>query len=151
MSFTHTYHLGCPRVYGMHYAISKNIHANIFFMYILTKLIHTIHVIQFTINNTKISSHGLITIKTIHFESPKNTKNHTTNHVNSETLGLALFTATQVGISSLGSKILRLITRLSRPQQIPIHKMALSQRINQVGKDPYLLELAELHKIDTHA
>ena len=128
----------------------QNIHANIFLMYILTKLIHTIRVIQFTINNTKISSHGLITIQAIHFESPNNTKNHTTNHVNSETLGSTLFTATQVGISSLGSKILRPITRPSRPQQILIHKKDLSQRISQVGKDPYLLELSELHKIGAH-
>ena len=29
--------------------------------------------------------------------------------------------------------------------------MALSQRIKQVGKDPYLLEFLELHKIGAHA
>ena len=29
--------------------------------------------------------------------------------------------------------------------------MALSQRISQVGKDPYLLELSELHQIGVHA
>ena len=63
----------------------------------------------------------------------------------------SLFTATQLGISSFGSKLLRPITRPSRPQQILIHKMAISQRINQVGKDPYLLEFSELHKISAHA
>ena len=138
MSCTHTYRSRVPRCIWNALCHFQNIHANIFFMYILTKLIHTIHVIQFPINNTKISSHWLITIQAIHFESPNNTKNHTTNHVNIETLGSALFTATQVGISSLSSKILRQIARPSRPQQILIHKMALSQRINQVGKDPYL-------------
>ena len=45
-------------------------------------------------NNIKISSHGLITIQAIHFESPK--QSHT-NHVNSKTLGSALFTTT-IGI-----------------------------------------------------
>ena len=150
MSCTHTYRSRVPRCIWNVLCHFQNIHANIFFMYILTKFIHTIHVIQFTINNTKISSHGLMIIQEIHFESPNNTKNHTTNHVNSETLESALFIATQVGISSPGSKILRPMTRHSRPQLILIHKMALSQRINQVGKDPYLLELLELHKMDAH-
>ena len=102
-------------------------------------------------DSIKISSHWLITIQTIHFQSLNSTKKNITNHMNSKTLGSALFTTTQVGISSLDSKILIPITRPSRPQQIPIHKMALSQRINQVGKDPYLLELSELHKIGAHA
>ena len=52
--------------------------ANMFYMYILTKTNsntnHIIHIIQFTINNTKISSHGLIIIQAIHFESTNNTK-----------------------------------------------------------------------------
>ena len=70
--------------------------------------------------------------------------------MNSETLGLALFTATQLEISPLGSKLLRPISWPFKPQQIPIHKMAISQRINQVRKDSYLLELSELHKIGVH-
>ena len=76
MSCTHTYRSRVPRCIWNALFHFQNTHANIFYMYILIKLIHTIHVIQFTINNTKISSHGLITIQTIHFELPNNTKSH---------------------------------------------------------------------------
>ena len=62
MSCTHTYHLGCPSAYGMHYAISTQFMLIYFTCIYEQNLIHIIHVIQFTINNTKISSHGLITI-----------------------------------------------------------------------------------------
>ena len=95
-----------------------------------------------------------VELKTITIPGPKTPKPHKIiqqNHVSSETLGWALFTATQLGISSLGSKILIPIIRPSKPQQIPIHKMALSQRINHVGKDPYMLELLEVHKTGAHA
>ena len=67
VSCTHTYCSRVPRCIWNALCHFQNIHANIFYMYILTKLIHTIHVIQFTINNTKISSHGLTTIQAIHF------------------------------------------------------------------------------------
>ena len=93
--------LGCPGSYGMHDANSKQfmlIYLHIYINKINSHTNHIIHVIQFTINNTEISSHGLITIQVIHFESPKTYKNHTTIHVNSVTLRSALFTAIQVGI-----------------------------------------------------
>ena len=127
------------------------IHANILYMHILTKF--NSHKSHYSIhkNNIKISSHWLINkSKQFILNYPTTQKSHK-NHVNSETLGSALFTVIQVRISSLGSKILRPITRPSRPQQISIHKMVLSQRINQVGKDLYLLELSELHQIGVHA
>ena len=114
--------LGCPGAYGMHDVNSKQfmlIYLHVYINKINSHTNHIIHVIRFTINNIEISSHGLITIQVIHFESPKTYKNHTTINVNSETLGSALFTATQVGISLLGPKILRPITRLSRPQLNP--------------------------------
>ena len=125
MSCTHTYHSRVSRGIWNALCHFQTIDANIFYMYILTKINshtnHIIHVIQFTINNTKINSHGLINQSSNSFESPKPHKNHKTIHVNSETLGSALFIATQVGISSLDSKILRPKTRSSRPQQISIH------------------------------
>ena len=78
MSCTHTYHYRVPRCIWNALCHFQTIDANIFYMYILTKINshtnHIIHVIQFTINNTKISSHGLITIQVIHFKSPNNTK-----------------------------------------------------------------------------
>ena len=65
VSCTQTYHLRVPRCIWNALRHFQTIDANIFYMYILTKINshtnHIIHVIQFTINNTKISSHGLIT------------------------------------------------------------------------------------------
>ena len=74
MSCTHTYRSRVPRCIWNALCHFQTIHANIFYMYILTKfnshkLCYSIHV-----NNIQISSHGLKTIQAIHFESPKKHK-----------------------------------------------------------------------------
>ena len=79
MSCTHTYHPRVARCIWNALCHFQTIDANIFYMYILTQINshtnHIIHVIQFTINNTKISSHGLITIQAIHFETTQKSHN----------------------------------------------------------------------------
>ena len=77
MSCTHTYHSRVPRCIWNALCHFQTIHANIFYMHILTKF--NPHTSCYSIhgNNIKISSHGLITIQEIHFESPKQHKNHT--------------------------------------------------------------------------
>ena len=112
--------LGCPDAYGMHYVNSKQFMLIYLHAYINTSNSHKSCYSIYN-NNTKISSRGLINQSSNSFRITQTTQNHTTNHVNSKTLGFALFTATQVGISSPGSKILRPITRPFRPQQIPIN------------------------------
>ena len=77
MSCTHTYRSRVPRCIWNALCHFPTIHVNIFYMHILTKinshtLCHSIHS-----NNIKISSHRLITIQAIHFESPNNIKMHT--------------------------------------------------------------------------
>ena len=107
---------------------------------------------SFHINNTKISSHGLISkhkqFILNHFQNTiSHQENHVTIRVNSETLRL-LFTATKFGIFSTRFKGFE--TDFTAKASIIISltiNMALSQRINQVGKDPYLLDLSELHQI----
>ena len=111
---------------------------------------------KFTINYTKISLHGLINKheqfilnnSTKHIFTPKI---HVTIHVNSETLGL-LFTTTQIGIFSTRFKAFEteFTAKTSFRTFLTIY-MTLSQRLTQVGKDPYLLELSKLHQIDAHA
>ena len=95
MSCTHTYHSRVLQCIWNALCHFQTIHANIFYMHILTKI--NSHTSCYSIHgdNIKISSHGLITIQTIHFESPKKHKNSHTTHVNSRTLGSALFTVTQ--------------------------------------------------------
>ena len=70
VSCTHTYHSRVPRSIWNALCHFQTIDANIFYLYILTKINshanHISHVIQFTINNTKISSHELITIQAIY-------------------------------------------------------------------------------------
>ena len=71
--------------------------------------------------------------------------------MNSETLGLALFTTTTMGIFSTQFKCFETEnTANSSLKTSPTIYMALNQRITQVGKDPYLLELSELHQIGVH-
>ena len=94
MSCTHTYHSRVPRCTWNALCHFKTIHANISIMYILTKFNSHTSIYSIHGNNIKISSHWLITIKAIHFESPQTTQKSHTNHVNSRTLGLTLFTAT---------------------------------------------------------
>ena len=79
-------------------------------------------------------------------------KSHKKNHVNRETLGLALFTATQIRIFSTRFKAFEteFTAKSSLRISLTIH-MDLSQRITRVGKDPYFLEVSELHKIGAHA
>ena len=74
-----------------------------------------------------------------------------TIHVNSKTLG-SLFTATQLGIFYTRFKAFetKFIAKTSLRTFLTIY-MALSRRLTQVGKDPYLLELSELHQIGAHA
>ena len=107
-------------------------------------------------NNTKISSHGLISkYKQFILNHLQHTFSHQENlitiHVNSETLGL-LFTATKFGIFSTRFKgfEIEFTTKSSLRISLTIN-MVLSQRINQVGKDSYILELLELHQIGVHA
>ena len=71
--------------------------------------------------------------------------------MNSETLGL-LFTITQIGIFSTRLKAFEteFTAKTSLRTFLTIY-MALSQRLTQVGKDPYLLELLKLHQIGAHA
>ena len=70
--------------------------------------------------------------------------------MNSVTLGL-LFTTTQIGIFSTQFKAFEteFTAKTSLKTFLTIY-MALSQRLRQVGKDPYLLELSELHQIGVH-
>ena len=111
---------------------------------------------NFHINNTKISSHGLISkhkqFILNHLQNIfSHQENHVTIHMNSETLGL-LFTATKFGIFFTRFKGFE--TEFTAKSSLRISltiNMALSQRINQVGKDPYLLEFLELHQISVHA
>ena len=94
---------------------------------------------KFTINNTKISSHGLISkhkqFISNHLQNTfSHQENHVTIHVNSETLGL-LFTATKFGIFFTRFKGFE--TEFTAKSSLRISlttNMALSQRINQVGK-----------------
>ena len=67
--------------------------------------------------------------------------------MNSETLMLALFTVTIMGIFSTRFKCFE-IENTANPslRTSPTIYMAVSQRITLVGKDPYLLELSKLHK-----
>ena len=110
----------------------------------------------FTSITPKISSHELISKhKQFILNHLQNTfshqENHVTIHVNSETLGL-LFTTTKFGIFSTRFKGFE--TEFTAKSSLRISltiNMALSQRINQVGKDPYLLELSELSQIGVHA
>ena len=119
-------------------------------------LLTTIMLFNFHINNTKISSHGLISKhKQFILNHLQNTfshqENHVTIHMNSETLGL-LFTATKFGIFSTRVKGFEIeFTAKSSLGISQTIKMALSQRINQVEKDPYLLELSELLQSGVHA
>ena len=119
-------------------------------------LLTTIMLFNFHINNTKISSHGLIsTHKQFFLNHLQNTyshqENHVTIHVNSETLGL-LFTATKFGIFSTWFKGSETEFTVKSSLIISLTlNMALSQRITRVGKDPYLLDLSELHQIGVHA
>ena len=71
--------------------------------------------------------------------------------MNSKTLGL-LFTITQLGIFSTRFKDFEteFTAKTSLRTFLTIY-MALSQRLTQVGRDPYLLELSELHQIGAHA
>ena len=71
--------------------------------------------------------------------------------MNSETLGL-LFMATQIEIFSTRFNAFEteFTAKISLGTFLTIY-MALSQRLTQVGKDPYLLELSELHQIGVHA
>ena len=71
--------------------------------------------------------------------------------MNSVTLGL-LFTTTQIGIFSTQFKAFEteFTAKTSLITFLTIY-MALSQILTQVGKDPYLLELSELHLIGAHA
>ena len=111
---------------------------------------------NFHFNNTKISSHWLISKHKQfilnhlqHIFSHK--ENLVTIHMNNETLRL-LFTATKFGIFSTRFKGFETEFMAKSSLRISLTiNMALSQRINQVGKDPYLLELSELHQIDAHA
>ena len=71
--------------------------------------------------------------------------------MNNETLGL-LFTTTQIKIFSTRFKAFEteFTAKISLRTFLTIY-MALSQRLTQVGKDPYLFELSELHQIGAHA
>ena len=68
-----------------------------------------------------------------------------TIHMNSEILGL-LFTTTQIGNFSTRFKAFEteFTAKTSLITFLTIY-MALSQILNQVGKDPYFLELSELY------
>ena len=119
-------------------------------------LLTTIMLFHFHINNTKISSHGLISkhkqFISNHLQNTfSHQENNVTIHVNSETLRL-LFTDTKFGIFSTRFKGFEteFMAKSSLIISLTIN-MTLSQRINQVGKDPYLLELSELHQIGAHA
>ena len=70
--------------------------------------------------------------------------------MNSETLGL-LFTTTQMGTFSTRFKSFEteFAAKTSLRTFLTIY-MARSQRLTQVGKDPYFLELSELHQIGVH-
>ena len=111
---------------------------------------------NYHINNTKISLHGLISRhKQFILNHLQNTflhqENHVTIHMNSETLGL-LFMATKFGIFSTRFKGFEAEFTAKSSLRISLTiNMALSQRINKVGKDPYLLELSEFHQIGVHA
>ena len=121
----------------------------------LHNLLTTIMLFNFHINNTKISSHGLISkYKQFISNHLQNTFSHQENqvtiHVNRETLGL-LFTATKFGIFSTRFKGFEIEFTAKSSLRISLTiNMALSQRINHVGKYSYLLELSELHQIDVH-
>ena len=71
--------------------------------------------------------------------------------MNSETLGWHCSQPQQFGIFSTRFKGFEteFTTKSSLRLSLTIH-MALSQRITRVGKDPYLLELSELHQIGVH-
>ena len=65
---------------------------------------------------------------------------------------MELFTARQIGIFSTRFKAFEteFTAKTSLRTFLTIY-MALSQRITQVVKDPYLLDLSELHQIGVHA
>ena len=65
---------------------------------------------------------------------------------------MALFTVTQIGIFSTQFKAFEteFMAKTSLRTFLTIY-MTLSQRITQVGRYPYLLELSELHQIGVHA
>ena len=71
--------------------------------------------------------------------------------MNSETLGL-LFTTTQIGLFSTRFKAFEteFMAKTSLRTFLTIY-MAIIQRLTQVGKDPYLLELLKHHQISAHA
>ena len=111
---------------------------------------------KFTINYTKISSHGLINKheqfildhSTIHIFTHKKKKRFcVTIHVNSETLGL-LFTTTQIGIFSTRFKAFetKFTAKTSLRTFLTIY-MVLKKGLTQIGKDPYRLEMSELHQL----
>ena len=71
--------------------------------------------------------------------------------MNSETLGL-LFTTIKIGIFSTRFKAFE--TEFTAKSSLRISltiNMAITQRISQVGKDSYLLDLSEIHQIGVHA
>ena len=123
----------------MQWHIKHSTHANISLMHILTKLIPINHVIP---QYHKLSSHGLrynpaVHLETAHkitlsmlFTHDNNTTSHT-NHTNSPWT-----VQNTLGISSIGPNLLEPKQLPSRPQQIPIHYMALKQEVKQVGEKP---------------
>ena len=100
---------------------------------------------KFSINYTKISSHGLIRKHNQFILNPlQNTfsqqKFRDTIHMNSATLAIRIFSIRFKAFE------IEFTAKTSLRTFLTIY-MALSQRLTQVGKDLYLLELSELHQM----
>ena len=77
VSCTHAYRSRVPWCIWNALCHFQTIHPNIFYMHILTKINSQKSCYSIHGNNIKISSHELIKIQAIHFESPKQHTNHT--------------------------------------------------------------------------
>ena len=97
-------------------------------------------------NNTKIRSHGIINNPIVHLGTAQRitqiAHNNTQGHMNIPTHGLGLSWMT-LGISPLNPNLRNWIHGHSGLGTSLSIKMALSQRINQVGENPYLSEFVE--------
>ena len=113
---------------------------------------------KFTINYTKISSHGLINKheqfilnnSSIHIFTQKKNSN-VTIHINSKPSGYCS-RPHKIGIFSTRFKAFETeITAKTSLRMFLTIYMVLKQGLTQLGKDSYLLELSELHQIGAHA